>query len=59
MENFEVLGYLGEGAFGVVMRCRDLTTGRQCAIKEFEDLMAEEMGEVFPGEFELLSVIVL
>ncbi|KPI84550.1 putative mitogen-activated protein kinase [Leptomonas seymouri] len=36
MENYEVLGILGEGTYGVVMKARSRTTGKLVAIKRFK-----------------------
>jgi cyclin-dependent kinase-like len=35
-DDLEVLGTVGEGAYGVVMRCRDRVTGETVAVKEFK-----------------------
>ncbi|GAA47239.1 cyclin-dependent kinase-like 1 [Clonorchis sinensis] len=34
-KKYERLGKIGEGAYGVVFKCRDITTGRLVAIKQF------------------------
>ncbi|KPA84962.1 putative mitogen-activated protein kinase [Leptomonas pyrrhocoris] len=36
MENYEVLGILGEGTYGVVMKARNRITGKLVAIKRFK-----------------------
>ncbi|XP_013358232.1 PREDICTED: cyclin-dependent kinase-like 2 isoform X2 [Chinchilla lanigera] len=35
MEKYENLGLVGEGSYGVVMKCRDKDSGRMVAIKKF------------------------
>ena len=36
MEKYELLGTIGEGTYGVVMKARHKTTGQICAIKQFK-----------------------
>mmetsp|Transcript_32080 Transcript_32080/g.61738 ORF Transcript_32080/g.61738 Transcript_32080/m.61738 type:complete len:798 (-) Transcript_32080:136-2529(-) len=37
MENYENLGKIGEGTYGVVLKCRNRTTGKLVAIKKFKE----------------------
>jgi cyclin-dependent kinase-like len=37
MKKFEVAGVIGEGAYGVVLRCRNRETHKELAIKKFRD----------------------
>ncbi|KAG7275853.1 hypothetical protein CRUP_016793 [Coryphaenoides rupestris] len=37
MNKFEVLGIVGEGAYGVVLKCRHKETNELVAIKKFKD----------------------
>ena len=37
MNKYEVLGTVGEGAYGVVLRCRNKETGEIFAIKKFKE----------------------
>lgn len=37
MENYENLGTVGEGAYGIVMKCRNKQTGAIVAIKKFKE----------------------
>ena len=37
MNKYEVLGIVGEGAYGVVLRCRNKETGEVVAIKKFKE----------------------
>lgn len=36
MNKYEVLGVVGEGAYGVVLRCRNKESGEILAIKKFK-----------------------
>jgi len=38
MNKYEILGVSGEGAYGVVLRCRNKETGEIVAIKKFKDM---------------------
>ena len=38
MNKYEILGTSGEGAYGVVLKCRNKETGALAAIKKFKDL---------------------
>jgi cyclin-dependent kinase-like len=37
MNKFEVLSVIGEGAYGIVLKCRDITTNQLVAIKKFKE----------------------
>ncbi len=37
MNKYEVLGVIGEGAYGVVLKCRNRETGQIVAIKKFKE----------------------
>jgi cyclin-dependent kinase-like len=37
MNKYEVLGVVGEGAYGVVLKCRNKESGEICAIKKFKE----------------------
>ena len=43
MNKFEVLGEIGEGAYGVVLKCRNKDTNEIVAIKKFRDIEDDEM----------------
>lgn len=49
MNKYEVLGVVGEGAYGVVLRCRNKESGEISAIKKFKVNTAP-----YPLESELL-----
>lgn len=37
MNKFEVIGQIGEGTYGVVLKCRNRLTGQVVAIKKFKE----------------------
>lgn len=37
MNKYEVLGVVGEGAYGVVLRCRNKDSGCVVAVKKFKE----------------------
>lgn len=37
MNRYEVLGVVGEGAYGIVLKCRNKETGEIVAIKKFKE----------------------
>jgi cyclin-dependent kinase-like len=43
MDKYELLSVIGEGAYGVVLKCRDLENDRNVAIKKFKDSDEEEL----------------
>ena len=43
MNKYEVLGVVGEGAYGVVLRCRNKENGEVVAIKKFKESDDDEM----------------
>ena len=43
MNKYEVLGVVGEGAYGVVLRCRNKDTGEVVAIKKFKESEDDEI----------------
>ncbi|CAG9323353.1 CDKL5_3 [Blepharisma stoltei] len=42
MNKYEVMGVVGEGAYGVVLKCRNKETGEIVAIKKFKDSEEDE-----------------
>ncbi|GBG86517.1 hypothetical protein CBR_g41511 [Chara braunii] len=56
---YEVLQVVGEGAYGIVMQCKDHLTGEIVSIKEFkvspEDLDADEVRRIANRELTLLQ----
>jgi cyclin-dependent kinase-like len=43
MNKYEVLGVVGEGAYGVVLRCKNKDTGEVVAIKKFKESEDDEI----------------
>ena len=43
MNKYEVLGVVGEGAYGVVLRCRNKETNEVVAIKKFKESDDDEV----------------
>ncbi|OQS02658.1 hypothetical protein THRCLA_04980 [Thraustotheca clavata] len=43
MNKYEVLGIVGEGAYGVVLKCRNKETGEVVAIKKFKESEEDEI----------------
>jgi cyclin-dependent kinase-like len=42
MNKYEVLGVVGEGAYGIVLKCRNRQTGEIVAVKKFKDSEEDE-----------------
>lgn len=37
MNKYEILGVVGEGAYGIVLKCRNRETGEIVAVKKFKE----------------------
>ncbi|XP_030582887.1 cyclin-dependent kinase-like 5 isoform X2 [Archocentrus centrarchus] len=58
MNKFEVLGIVGEGAYGVVLKCRQKETNEIVAIKKFKDSEEnEEVKETTLRELKMLRTL--
>lgn len=58
MNKFEVLGVVGEGAYGVVLKCRHKETKEIVAIKKFKDSEEnEEVKETTLRELKMLRTL--
>lgn len=44
MNKYEVLGVVGEGAYGVVLKCRNKETNEVVAVKKFKESDGESGG---------------
>ncbi|KAL7068939.1 protein kinase domain-containing protein [Cryptosporidium serpentis] len=42
LHRYQILGEIGEGAFGVVYRCKDRLTGEIIALKEFKSIISSQ-----------------
>ena len=43
MQKYEILSVIGEGAYGIVLKCKDAQTDNFVAIKKFKDSDNEEI----------------
>jgi cyclin-dependent kinase-like len=43
MNKYEILGVVGEGAYGIVLKCRNKESGDILAIKKFKDTEEDEI----------------
>lgn len=43
MNKYDILGVVGEGAYGVVLKCRNKENGETVAIKKFKDSDDDEL----------------
>ncbi|XP_011895811.1 PREDICTED: cyclin-dependent kinase-like 2 isoform X2 [Cercocebus atys] len=58
MEKYENLGLVGEGSYGMVMKCRNKDTGRIVAIKKFLESDDDKMvKKIAMREIKLLKII--
>lgn len=57
MEKYEVLGLVGEGSYGTVLKCRNKENGRVVAIKKFLESEEDKMvKKIALREIKLLKV---
>ena len=54
MNKYEVLGVVGEGAYGMVLKCRNNETGEIVAVKKFKEVSASP--DVLLPNFEGVEV---
>jgi cyclin-dependent kinase-like len=54
---YEVIGVVGEGAYGIVMKCRNKETGEIVAIKKFKDNEEELIIQKSMSQMQLLEHI--
>lgn len=43
MQKYEILSAIGEGAYGVVLKCKDVENNSYVAIKKFKDADDDEL----------------
>ena len=56
MQNkYEVLGVVGEGAYGIVYKCKNKETGKYVAIKEFKEVGDELVKKTMKRELKMLQ----
>jgi cyclin-dependent kinase-like len=51
MNKYEVLGVVGEGAYGVVLKCRNKENKTVVAIKKFKESEDDEVVRLFQQHF--------
>ena len=57
MDKYENLGTIGEGSYGVVLKCKDKTNGLTVAIKKFLDTDNEKtVKKIATREIKILKV---
>ncbi len=49
MNKYEVLSIVGEGAYGVVLKCRNKETGEVVAVKKFKESDGESLSSTIHG----------
>ena len=60
MEKYENLGLVGEGSYGMVMKCRHKETGQLTAIKKFLETESDKMvKKIAMREVRMLRVSVV
>ena len=56
MQNkYEVLGVVGEGAYGIVYKCKNKETGKYVAIKKFKEVGDELVKKTMKRELKMLQ----
>ena len=54
---YEVIGMVGEGAYGIVYKCKNLETGKYVAIKKFKEVDDELVKKTMKRELKMLQKI--
>ena len=58
MQNkYEVLGVVGEGAYGIVYKCKNKETGKYVAIKKFKEVGDELVKKTMKRELKMLQIL--
>ena len=52
---YEVIGVVGEGAYGIVYKCKNLETGKYVAIKKFKEVGDELVKKTMKRELKMLQ----
>ena len=52
---YEVIGMVGEGAYGIVYKCKNLETGKYVAIKKFKEIGDELVKKTMKRELKMLQ----
>ena len=56
-KNYEVLGVVGEGAYGIVYKCRNKETGKYVAIKKFKEIEDKLVQKTMKRELNMLRML--
>ena len=56
-KKYEVLGIVGEGAYGIVYKCKNKETGKFVAIKKFKETDDELVQKTMKRELKMLQII--
>ena len=58
MQNkYEVLGIVGEGAYGIVYKCKNKETGKYVAIKKFKEIGDDLIKKTMKRELKMLQIL--
>ena len=58
MNKYEVLGVVGEGAYGIVLKCKNKSSGEIVAIKKFKESEEDEaVRKTIVREVKLLRML--
>ena len=56
-KKYEVLGIVGEGAYGIVYKCKNKENGKIVAMKKFKDINEELVKKTMKRELKMLQQI--
>ena len=56
-KNYDVLGVVGEGAYGIVYKCRNKETGKYVAIKKFKEIEDKLVQKTMKRELKMLQML--
>ena len=57
MNKYEVIGVVGEGAYGVVLKCRNKETGEIVAVKKFKESDGTPTQRIKRSDFFYLLIL--
>ena len=56
-KKYEVLGVVGEGAYGIVYKCKNKETGKFVAIKKFKEVEDKLVQKTMRRELKMLQML--
>ena len=56
-KKYDVLGVVGEGAYGIVYKCRNKETGKYVAIKKFKEIEDKLVQKTMKRELKMLQML--